>query len=263
MTKVISKDGVEIAYDIKGKGPAVILIDGALSYRLFGPMTELADLLSKDFTVVNYDRRGRGESSDSKHYSVEHEIEDLESIIDAVGGSAYLYGTSSGACLALETAIKLGPKVKKLVIYEAPYNSEEADKDKWREYTKQLTNFLVSNRRSDAVALFMTFVGTPTSQIEGMRKSAMWSMFEAIAPTLVYDALVMGIVDRSVPVERVTRLTVPTLVMYGGAGIPFIKQSAITLSKEIPHSELHMLEGQTHAVASEVIAPVLIEFFKK
>ncbi len=109
----------------------------------------------------------------------------------------------------------------------------------------------------------MTFVGTPTAQIEGMRKTAMWSMFEADSTNLGLRRFSYGYFDRSVPVERVSRISVPTLVMHGGAGIPFIKQSAITLSKEIPHAELQMLEGQTHAVASEVIAPVLIEFFKK
>ena len=165
--------------------------------------------------------------------------------------SVYLYGVSSGACLALEAAIKLGSKVKKLAIYEAPYNSEETDKDKWREYTERLTNFLASNRRSDAVALFMTFVGTPATQIEGMRNLPMWSMFEAIAPTLVYDASVMGIVDRSVPVERVSAISASTLVMHGGAGLSFIKQAAFTLSKAIHNAEFRTLEGQTHAASSE------------
>lgn len=158
MTKIISKDGAEIAYDIRGQGPTIILIDGALSFRSFGTMPELANFLAAYFTVVTYDRRGREESSDHKPYAVEREIEDLEAIIDAMGGFSYLYGISSGACLALETAIRLADKVKKLAIYEAPYNFEETDKDNWREYTKQLTNFLASNRRSEAVELFMTFV---------------------------------------------------------------------------------------------------------
>ena len=120
-----------------------------------------------------------------------------------------------------------------------------------------------ANRRGDAVGLFIAFVGTPAAQIEGMRKMSMWSMFEAIAPTLAYDSSVMGFVDRSVPVEGVSRISAPTLVMHGGAGVPFIKQAALTLSKAIPNSEFRTLEGQTHAVASEVVAPVLIEFFKK
>jgi pimeloyl-ACP methyl ester carboxylesterase len=248
---------------MQGQGRTIILIDGALGYRSFGPMPELAKLLSEYFTVITYDRRGRGDSGDTKPYYVEKEIEDIDALIDEVGDSIYLYGISSGACLTLEAAVKLGQKVKKLAIYEAPYNSEVTDNYKWREYTERLTNFLAMNRRSDAVALFMTFVGTPSAQIEGMRNMPMWSLFEAIAHTLLYDASVMGIVDRSVPVERVSAISASTLVMHGGAGLSFIKQAAFTLSKAIHNAEFRTLEGQTHAASSDVIAPVLIEFFKK
>jgi pimeloyl-ACP methyl ester carboxylesterase len=260
MNKVVSKDGTEIAYDKQGQGPAVILVDGALGYRSFGPMPELAKLLSTHFTIVTYDRRGRGDSGDYKPYAVEREIEDIEALIDEVGGFAYLYGISSGACLALEASIKLGAKVKKLAIYEAPYKSGENAPEDWIEYSKQLARLLATGSRGDAVALFMAFVGTPANQIESMRKTPMWSMFEAIAPTLLYDTATMG-ADRSVPTERVSHITASTLVMHGGAGHPFIKQTALALSKAIPNAEFQTIEGQTHAVASEAIAPVLAEFF--
>jgi pimeloyl-ACP methyl ester carboxylesterase len=177
MNKVFSKDGTEIVYDNQGQGPTVILVDGALNYRSFGPMPELEKLLSTYFTVVNYDRRGRGDSGDNKPYAVEREIDDIDALIDEVGGSTYLYGISSGACLALEAAIKLGDKVKKIAIYEPPYKSDETAPEEWREYNKQLAKLLEVGRRGNAVALFMTFVGTPTNQIEGMRKAPMWSMF--------------------------------------------------------------------------------------
>ncbi len=261
MNKVISKDGTEIAYDKQGQGPAIILVDGALSFRSFGPMPELAKLLSTNFTVVDYDRRGRGESSDTKPFAVEREIEDIEALIENVGGSTYLYGISSGACLAIEAAIKLGDKVKKLALYEPPYKSGENTLEEWIEYKRRLTEFLAENRRGDAVALFMSFVGTPADQIEGMRKSPMWPMFEAVAPTLLYDAAATG-ANRKVPIERVSHITASTIVMHGGAGAPFMKQTALTLSKAIPNAKFRTIEGQTHAVASEVIAPVLVEFFK-
>ena len=261
MTKVFSKDGTEIAYDKLGQGPAVILVDGALAYRSFGPMPELAKLLSSDFTAISYDRRGRGESGDKEPFSVEREIEDIDALIDANGGSCYLYGVSSGGCLAVEVAIKLSNKVKKLAVYEAPYNSDENAHEEWREYTRNLTKFVAENRRGDAVALFMKLVGTPAEQIEGMRKAPMWPMLEAVAPTLLYDAAAVG-VDRKVPTERISGINVPTLVMHGGAGAPFMKQTALALSKAIPNAKFRTIEGETHAVASEVIAPVLIEFFK-
>ena len=263
MSKVFSKDGTGIAYDRLGQGPAIILVDGALAYRSFGAMPEVAKLLSTHFTTVAYDRRGRGESNDNKPFSVEREIEDIDALIGEVGGSACLYGISSGACLVLEAAIKLGNKVKKIAVYEPPYNSDENSVEEWGEYTKHLAEFLAENRRGDAVALFMRFVGTTADQIEGMSKSPMWSMLEAVAPTLLYDAAAMGGNNRSVPVERVSRIIAPTLVMRGGAGAPFMKQTALILSKAIPNAEFRTLEGQSHAVASEVVAPVLMEFFKK
>ena len=261
MNKVISKDGTEIAFDKQGVGPGVILVDGALSFRSFGPMPELAKLLSTSFTTVDYDRRGRGDSGDNKPFAVEREIDDIEALINEAGGSAYLYGVSSGACLVIEATIKLGDKVKKLALYEAPYKTGENALEEWREYKKQLTKSLEENRRGDAIDLFMRFVGTPADQIAGMRQSPMWQMLEAVAPTLLYDAEAMG-ADRKVPIERVSNIVIPTLVMHGGRGLPFMKQTALTLSRAIPQAKFLTIENQTHAVASEAVAPALVEFFK-
>ena len=156
MKTVTSKDGTTIAFDQSGKGSIVILVDGALQYRAFDQgMTQLADLLAPHFTVIHYDRRGRGDSTDTQPYALEREIEDIEAIIDEVSGSAFLYGISSGAALAMEAAIKLGDKVKKLAMYEAPYNNDETARQAWREYVKQLRELLAAGRNSDAVGLFM------------------------------------------------------------------------------------------------------------
>src|SRR5919108_26962 len=123
MKTVTSKDSTIIAFDQLGQGPTVIFVDGALQYRAFDQgMAPLADLLAPHFTVIHYDRRGRGDSTDTQPYALAREIEDIEALIDEAGGSAFLYGISSGAALALEAAIKLGDKVKKLAMYEAPYN---------------------------------------------------------------------------------------------------------------------------------------------
>jgi pimeloyl-ACP methyl ester carboxylesterase len=260
MKKVTSKDGTTIAFDQSGQGPAIILIDGALCYRAFGPMGPLAALLAPHFTVISYDRRGRGESGDKKPYAVEREVEDIEALINQAGGSAFLFGTSSGGCLALEAAIRLGNKVKGLAIWEAPYNSDPADRPAWKGYWRQLNELLAAGRRGDAAALFMNFVGTPADQIEGMRQAPMWPMFEAVAPTLAYDATAMGGDDRSVPIERAARVTRPTLVMNGTV-IPFMLDTAKALAKAMPHAQHRTLEGQSHDVNLEVLAPVLVEFF--
>lgn len=265
MNKVTSKDDTQIAYETKGSGSAVILVDGALCYRSFGPMSHLAELLAPHFTVYTYDRRGRGESSNSKPYAVEREVEDLEALIQAAGGSAFVYGISSGACLALESAIKLGKNIRKLAMYEPPYNSEKAALQAWKDYRKQLAELLAAGRRGDAAALFMQFVGTPTEQVNGMRQAPVWPMFEAVAPTLAYDAAAMG-EDRSAPVNRAANVSVPVLVMDGGANLafmPFMHATATTLAKAIPHAQQRTLEGQTHDVNLEILAPVLVEFFNQ
>jgi pimeloyl-ACP methyl ester carboxylesterase len=124
MNTVRSKDGTTIAFDKQGKGAALILVDGAMGTRSSGSKPQLAKLLAQHFTVYIYDRRGRGDSGDSAPYSVEREIEDIEALIDEAGGSAFVFGHSSGGCLALEATVKLGDKVKKLAMYEVPYNDD-------------------------------------------------------------------------------------------------------------------------------------------
>ena len=261
MNTVNSHDGTKIAYDKKGEGPALILVDGALNSRSSGSKPELVNLLAPHFTTYSYDRRGRGDSGDAKPYAVEREIEDIATLIDEAGGTAYLYGISSGASLALEAAVKLGDKVEKLAMYEAPYNDDPEAQKAWGEYIKNLTDALASDRRGDAVALFMAYIGMPAAQIEGMRHAPFWGGMEAIAPTLAYDHTAILGKDASIPTERAARVHVPTLVMNGGNGAPFMLETAKTLSKAIPVAKLSTLEGQTHDVHPEALAPVLVEFF--
>jgi len=262
MNTLKSKDGTTIAFDKEGGGPAVILVDGAMTSRSDGSKPELARLLAEHLTVYTYDRRGRGDSADTKPYAVEREIEDIDALISEAGGSAFLYGHSSGGCLAMDAAVALGDKrVRKLAIYEAPYNDDPAAQKIYREYIHNLTDALGSNRRGDAVALFMALVGTPPEQIEGMRQAPFWAGMEMIAPTLAYDhTAIMGKVG-AIPKELAARVRVPTLLIVGGSGAPFMLETAKTLRELIPGAELRTLDGQTHNVQPDVIAPVLIEFF--
>ncbi len=260
MNKVLSRDGTPIAYDRSGQGPALILVDGALCYRAFGPSGPLAALLAPHFTAITYDRRGRGDSGDTKPYTLQREVEDIEALIEEVGGSAFVFGTSSGGCLALEAALKLGSRLRKLAVWEPPYNSEPGDRQAWQAYWQQLNEFLAKDRRGDAVALFMKRVGTPGDQIEGMRQLPMWAMLEAIAPTLAYDATAMGGKDISVPAQRAAGITVPALAMSGTV-LPSMLETAEALAKAMPHGQLRTLEGQAHDVSVELLAPPLVEFF--
>jgi pimeloyl-ACP methyl ester carboxylesterase len=261
MSKVISKDGTGIAYERIGQGPALILVDGALTYRAFGPMPELAKLLAPHFTVTTYDRRGRGGSGDSEPYTLEGEVEDIDALIDDAGKSAFIFGSSSGACLALEAAIQLGQKVRKLALYEPPYHSGDGALLVWKDYRRQLSALLSAGRRGEAVVLFMQLVGTPPEQVEGLRQSPLWPMLEAVAPTLAYDAAAMG-PERLVPVEFASIVAAPVLVM-NGTSVPFMFDTAKTLAKALPHARQLTLEGQGHDVDLKILAPKLVEFFYK
>ena len=269
MRTVTSKDGTTIAFDQSGSGPVVILVDGALQYRAFDQgMTPLANLLAQHFTVMHYDRRGRGDSTDMQRdafepqSALEREIEDIETIIDEAGGSASLYGISSGGALALEATISLGSKIKKLAIYEVPYNDDEAGRQAWKQYTKQLGELLAAGRKGDAVGLFMMLVGASAADVEGMREHPMWPLWEAVAPSLAYDHIADLGEDASVPTQRAANVAVPTLVMDGGESFPFMHVTATALAKAIPNAQHRTLEDQTHEVAPDALAPVLIEFFK-
>ena len=262
MERVISKDGATIAFDQLGTGPALILVHGALQYRAFDQGTaQLADLLAPHFTVVHYDRRGRGDSTDTPRYAVEREIEDIDVLINEVGGSAFVYGISSGAALAMEAAIKLGNKIRKLAMYEPPYNDDEGARQAWKEYTKQLGALLAADRRGDAVALFMRLVGATADQVEEVRQTPMWPILEAVAPTLAYDHIAILGEEDAIPTDRAARVAVPTLIMVGGASYPFMHTTAAALAKAMPNAQHRVLEGQTHEVAAEALAPVLVEFF--
>lgn len=261
MPTVTSKDGTKIAYDKMGQGQPIIVVNGALADRTAGH--PLAKLLAPKFTVYCFDRRGRGNSSDTQPYSVKKEVEDLEAVIDAAGGSAYLYGSSSGAALALEATLQLGGKVKKLAIYEAPYDSSKASVKPWNEYKVKLAELLAEGKRGEAAVYFMNFVGVPEGMVKKLRDAPTWPSVEAMAPTIVYDNAVLG-EDRHPPIERAVSVTVPTLVMDGSASLkpmPFARATAEALTKAIPKARHHVLKGQMHVVEPDAMAPVLAKFF--
>jgi len=258
MKTVTSKDGTKIAYETVGHGRVVILVLGALNSRKSG--SKLAKLLASHFTVVSYDRRGRGDSTDTAPYSPQREVEDIAALMDAVEGPVYLYGHSSGAAIALQAAIKLRKKVRKLAIYEAPYSLDGDARKAASEYYGQLKKLLKDGRKGDAVALFVRSVGVSDKQIQAMKRMPMWRGLEAMAPTLAYDSEVMG-EGHALPEPLLKRVNTPTLVMHGGAGAPSMRDAAQAISEAIPNAQLRTLAGQTHGVRPKVLAPVLEDFF--
>ena len=210
--------------------------------------------------MYTYDRRGRGESGDTPPYAVEREVEDIAALIAESGGSAALYGHSSGACLAAEAARSLDGVVTKLAMYDAPWNDDPAVQQAWTTYLAQVQKALAEGRRGDAAALFMAYIGIPEERIAGMREAPFWSGIEAVAPTLAYDHVeVMG-PTAAVPRERLAQITAPTLMMCGQRQQPFMCATAQTVAASIPGAQLRTLSDQSHDVQPEVLAPLLLEF---
>ena len=259
MPTVRSQDGTKIAFDRFGEGPAVVLVDGAMCYRSFGPMRPLGEILARNFEVYTYDRRGRGESGDTAPYAVAREVEDLEALITEAGDAAFVYGLSSGAALALEAAAS-GVAITKLALYDPPFTAEGGDPQTKQAYSRQLAELLAAGRRGDAVRLFMTTVGVPDEAVAGMRSQPAWPLFEAIAPTLAYDDAILG--DGMVPRERAAKVTMPTLAIDGEASQGDLRRATKATADALPNAKYRTLEGQTHDVAPEALAPVIERFFE-
>ena len=255
MSQVRSRDGTTIAYDrLGGGGPPVILVDGAFCSRAFGPMPKLAPLLTRDFTVFMYDRRGRGDSGDTAPYAVEREIDDLDALIHEAGGAASVYGISSGAALALEAAAS-GLSITKLALYEPPFMVRPP-----ADHHAQLVRLIAEGRRGDAVKFYMKdVIGMPGWLVTVFRFLPMWSKLKAIAPSLQYDSAIMG--DFSLPARRAASLTMPALVLSGDKSVSVLREAAQRLSEVIPGARLRTLPSQTHNVAAAALAPLLKEFF--
>jgi pimeloyl-ACP methyl ester carboxylesterase len=260
MPKVISKDGTSIAFEKTGSGPAVIVVDGALCSRAFGPSPKIVPLLSKQFTVIIYDRRGRNESGDTLPYSVEREIEDIDALINQAGGSACLVGFSSGAALALNAAAK-GLNIRKLLLYEPPYVLNMGGYNPPADSEAQLKKFIAAGQRGDAVNFFMCkMVGLPAIFAIVMRFMPVWSKLKAVAHTLPYDAAILA--GFSLPVEIAASVKTPTLVVGGEKTAKTLRNAVLQLAKAMPNATSKLLKGQSHNVSMKAIAPEIIEYFK-
>jgi pimeloyl-ACP methyl ester carboxylesterase len=269
MHAVTSQDGTKIAYDRDGAGPAVILVNGALGDRAldrrFKQMLVISELLSPRFTVINYDRRGRGDSDEAGPFAVEREIEDIAALVGAVGGRASLFGFSSGGALALRAAgARIG--VERVAVYEAPFVVDAADKRPSADYGQRLDALIANGDRSAAVKHFMrNAMGMPAPAVAAMRLMPMWKQMQANAPTLRYDWAALGehnMQGRPLRAEEWASITVPALVVYGGKSPSSLQHGARALADVLPNAELRVLEGMSHRLKVEVLAPVLADFFE-
>jgi pimeloyl-ACP methyl ester carboxylesterase len=250
METVTSKDGTRIAFDQSGVGPAIILVVGAFNDRAAG--APLARFLEQHFTVFNYDRRGRGESGDTAPYAIEREIEDLGALIAQAGGSAFVFGYSSGAVLALRAAA-YGLSISQLALYEPPPTGAKAG-----QIASQLTELITAGRRGDAVELFQTeAVGIPAAVVAQMRNAPFRPALEKMAHTLVYESTIL----RALPNGLVASVRVPTLVIDGEESPDVLRHTAQSLADALPEGRYRTLKGQNHDIVPPVVGPVLEEFF--
>ncbi len=261
---VASKDGTLIAHTRDGAGPPIVLVGGGLDDGTEN--TPLVPELSRSFTMYNYARRGRGGSGDTPPYSLEREIEDLDAVITVAGGSAHLYGVSSGGGLALEAAAA-GLPVGRIAVYEVPYCVAPDTLSRAQDFVAGLGPLLAQDRRGDTIAHFMRFAGASEEDIEQGRNHPMWAASEALAHTLAYDTACMANYD--LPTERFATIRQPTLVATGSQPNPvmnalppdFFERAADAIAACVPQAERHTFAGEGHVADPAAVAPVLRRFF--
>jgi pimeloyl-ACP methyl ester carboxylesterase len=254
---VTSADGTTIAYDQRGTGAPVILVGGAFNDRT--TVAGLAEVLAADFTTIAYDRRGRGDSGDASAYAMEREIEDIAALIAQVGGSASVFGHSSGAVLALEAAAS-GLPIDKLVAYEPPYATPEHPRD---DVAGQVRAQIAAGDRDGAVATFLTVAGTPAEMVEGMKSAPVWGWFTALAHTLPYDLAICGPGGR-IRADHLAKIVIPALVIGGGASPEALQSGARAAAAVVPGARHETLAGQDHGVLQhpESLRDLLVDFLK-
>lgn len=255
-----SKDGTILAYDILGAGPPLIYVTGATCFRTYAPILEDAEAFAAEFTVYNYDRRGRGDSGDMPPYAIAREVEDIEAMIDAAGGKAHLYGHSSGAVLALEAAARFGDKIERVVIYDPSYVHDEAERLSYDALSRRVHALLDGDRHAKALRTFLTGIGMPRFFAWLMPLFPGWKAIRALAPTLAYD---IALTKDLPPVERVAKLTVPVQIVTGEKSPTSIHHVADQLAKAIPGARLERLAGQDHMVSAKTLLPILSRFLKQ
>ena len=259
---VISKDGTPIAFNRVGRGSPVIIVDGALCHRTMGPAGQLTKLLAPHFTVFTYDRRGRGASGDTPPYAVERELEDIGALVAEAGGTAFLWGSSSGAVLVLDAANRV-EGIKRIALFEAPFIVDDSRPTTVEDWVR-IREAVAAGRPGDAVKFFLKSVGMPALVITLMRLTPVWSKLTAVAHTLPYDGDIAQKYQRGqpLPAGNWASVTMPTLVMDGGKSPAWIRHANRSLANILPNARYCTLQGQTHVVKAKAHAPTLVEFFK-
>lgn len=254
---VVSADGSRIAYETAGSGPLLISVFGAICHREFFPVRSDVQELAKRFTVVNYDRRGRGESTESGPWSLEKEVQDIAALIEAHGGRASLYGHSSGAVLALEAALRLEGRIEKVVVYDASYVSDASEQEEFRTLKVEVEGLLGRGQRARALRVFLAGIGMPRPFIALLPLFPGWKTMTRMAHTISYD---IALTEDFAPVERLRGMARPTLLLAGAKSPPSLQGVLKTLAQTIPSAESSLLPGQDHMASMKALLPLMTRF---
>lgn len=253
-----SADGTTIAYQDYGAGPAIVIVGGATNRK--EDWVELAEALAADgFTGVTYDRRGRGDSGDTRPYAVEREVEDLAAVIGATSRNdapAGVHTISSGGAVAYR-AIAAGAPIASLTAFETPYRVEGAPTPP-AEYVEHLQELYDDDRRSDMLAYFMTAgVGQPQEAVDQMRQMPFWDDLAQLGPTVLYDGLQLGGGSTPLPTDLLQSIHVPVLCIASTGSPDWLRDAAAAAADVVPDGTLTVLEGGFHQAPVPVVAPVV------
>lgn len=259
---VTSADGTSLAYEVTGRGPALVVVDGAMCQRAMGPSRGLATQLQDRFTVYAYDRRGRGESGPGlSPWSLNRELEDLAAVLQAAGRGAHLFGSSSGAVLALEAA-RRGMAEGRVVAYEAPFIVDDTHPANDPGLPGRVQALVDGGRRSEAVKTFLRVVGAPAPVVALMPLMPTWKRMTEVAHTLPYDlSLVVGRQQgQPLPAGAYEGVSATTLVIAGGKSPAYMRNAQAAIAAAVPGARLMTLPGQTHMIKPKAVAPVVADF---
>ncbi|MBM7503506.1 alpha/beta fold hydrolase [Agromyces aurantiacus] len=260
---VISRDGTSIAYDREGEGPPVILIGGAFQFRAFDPATkQLAKLLAaRGYSVINYDRRGRGESGHEATMTLADNIADLWAIVtelermgDAPTGVA-LFGNSSGGSIALAAAAA-GLPVNALVMFEVPLGVEQGTDG--AEFLAGLRDRIAGDDPDAVVEYYMKDM--PAEWLEQAKTSPSWPLMVRIGPSLEADAESLAWAQSAPHAELLGRIQAPTLVLVGEETLDVMTRSADAMVAAMPAAEQRAIPAAQHQWQPEVMAATIAEF---
>lgn len=259
MHKAVSKDGTIIAYKKTGDGPSIVLINGALRDHTVFDL--LVPELEPHFTTYVYDRRGRGESGDAPHYAIQREVEDLEAVIAEADGEVMVFGGSAGANLALEAALA-GAPIGRLAVHE-PYFRPQGYPRPPDDFMDHLKALLSEGKCGEAIEYWSTdFLELSPEQFMIWRRNPeLWEENLARAHTLVYDAILCTMCsDYSVPVGRLAKLEMPTMVIRSDNTHDWLRAAAEATAAALPNCKVVSLPGGWHWVKPGFLAQVLAEF---